>query len=372
MDRLAGCFQDGRDPELIEHSVRTLVMQRVVGIALGYEDLNDHDQLRHDPVLAVLAGKLKAQRKDCAPLAGKSTLNRLEHAPKATPGERYRKIAHHPEQIESLFVDLFWRRTRRRRSRSFWIWMRPTTRSMGIRRGGSFTAITMVTATCRCTCFAAKHLLAAKLRRSNIDGSAGAVEEMDRVVGQIRKRWPKVRITLRADSGFAREELMAWCESNAVDYVFGLAKNARLIEVLEPALARAQARQARSGKAEREFTDFRYSTRKSWSRERRVVGKGRTVTGSKQSALCGDLTDIRGVVSASAVRRSVLRSRGDGEPHQGMPRGPVRGSHVDGHHARQPVASVVVVVCLCPDGRAAAKKHSPALNWLRQPAARCV
>ena len=74
---------------------------------------------------------------------------------------------------------------------------------------------------------------------------------MDRVVGQIRKRWPKVRITLRADSGFAREELMAWCESNAVDYVFGLAKNARLIEVLEPALARAQARQARSGKAER-------------------------------------------------------------------------------------------------------------------------
>ena len=103
--------------------------------------------------------------------------------------------------------------------------------------------------------FCGKHLLAAKLRRSNIDGSAGAVEEMDRVVGQIRKRWPKVRITLRADSGFAREELMAWCESNAVDYVFGLAKNARLIEVLEPALARAQARQARSGKAEQEFTD---------------------------------------------------------------------------------------------------------------------
>lgn len=279
MDRLAGCFQDGRDPELIEHSVRTLVMQRVVGIALGYEDLNDHDQLRHDPVLAVLAGKLKAQRKDCAPLAGKSTLNRLEHAPKATPGERYRKIAHHPEQIESLFVDLFLE-AHETPPASIVLDLDATDDPLhGDQEGRFFHGYYDGYCYLPLYVFCGKHLLAAKLRRSNIDGSAGAVEEMDRVVGQIRKRWPKVRITLRADSGFAREELMAWCESNAVDYVFGLAKNARLIEVLEPALARAQARQARSGKAEREFTDFRYSTRKSWSRERRVVGKAEQLPG---------------------------------------------------------------------------------------------
>ena len=105
MDRLASCFDDVRCPELIEHQVVTLVGQRVFGIALGYEDLNDHDELRHDPMLAVLSGKLAARREDCAPVAGKSTLNRLELS-RLEP-TRYHKISHNPVAIKRLFVDLF-------------------------------------------------------------------------------------------------------------------------------------------------------------------------------------------------------------------------------------------------------------------------
>jgi hypothetical protein len=105
VDRFAGCFDDGRTPALVEHSIATMVAQRVFGLALGYEDLIDHDQLRHDPVLATLAGKLRAKRKECAPLAGKSTLNRLEHAPFAP--SRYHRIGHDGPAIERLLVDFF-------------------------------------------------------------------------------------------------------------------------------------------------------------------------------------------------------------------------------------------------------------------------
>ena len=105
MGRFAACFHDERRPELIEHEVATLVGQRVFGIALGYEDLNDHDELRHDPLMAVLAGKLEARREDCAPIAGKSTLNRLELSKLAST--RYHKISHNPMAIRALLVDLF-------------------------------------------------------------------------------------------------------------------------------------------------------------------------------------------------------------------------------------------------------------------------
>ena len=105
VERFASCFSDARDAEQIEHTVATLIGQRVFGLALGYEDLNDHDQLRHDPIMAVLAGKLKARRRNCAPVAGKSTLNRLEHAPEEGPGytsSRYHKISHDADAIERL------------------------------------------------------------------------------------------------------------------------------------------------------------------------------------------------------------------------------------------------------------------------------
>jgi hypothetical protein len=149
IDRFASCFHDVRCPELIEHEVVTLVGQRVFGIALGYEDLNDHDELRHDPLMAVLAGKLEARRQDCAPVAGKSTLNRLELS--CLEPTRYHKISHNPVAIKQLFVDLFWRRTTARRTRSSSISMRPTIRCTASRRGGSSTAITIAIATCRST-----------------------------------------------------------------------------------------------------------------------------------------------------------------------------------------------------------------------------
>ncbi len=220
VERFARCFEDRRHPELIEHEVRTLVGQRVFGLALGYEDLNDHDHLRHDPLLAVLLGKLAAKRSDCAAMAGKSTLNRLELSrPEPT---KYHKISHDPAAIESLLVDLFME-AHRRAPRQIVLDLDATDDPLHGHQEGRFFhgyydnyCYLPLYVTC------GRHLLAAKLRRSNIDGSAGAEVELARIVGQIRARWPSVRILVRADSGFARESLMAWCEGSGVHYVFGL------------------------------------------------------------------------------------------------------------------------------------------------------
>jgi hypothetical protein len=127
--------------------------------------------------------------------------------------------------------------------------------------------------------FCGRHLLAAKLRRSNIDGSAGAVEEIARIVAQIRRRWPKTRILLRGDSGFAREALMAWCEANRVDFLFGLARNERLEQAIRTELMLASLDSIRTGRAARHFKDFTWSTLDSWSRNRRVVGKAEVTGG---------------------------------------------------------------------------------------------
>ena len=197
------------------------------GIALGYEDLVDHDQLRLDPVLATLAGKLTARRKDCAPLAGKSTLNRLEHAP--SEPARYHKIGHDGAAIERLFVDLFLE-AHKTPPKEIILDLDATDDPLhGHQEGRFFHGYYDCYCYLPLYVFCGRHLLAAKLRRSNIDASAGAVEEVARIVGQIRARWPRVKILLRADSGFARDELMAWCEANGVDYVFGLARNERLV-----------------------------------------------------------------------------------------------------------------------------------------------
>lgn len=276
--RLAGCFQDGRDPLLIEHSLRTLLMQRVVGMALGYEDLNDHDQLRGDPVMAVLANKLEAQRRNCQPLAGKSTLHRLEHG-LANGGDAYCKIGHDPGQIEALLVDLFLD-AHSAAPASITLDLDATDDPLhGHQEGRFFHGYYDGYCYLPLYVFCGKHLLVAKLRPANIDGSAGAVEEIERVVGQIRTRWPTVQIILRGDGGFAREALMAWCESNRVDYLFGLAKNTRLTGKLGKAQKTARRRRAKTGRPEREFRDFTYRTRSSWSRSRRVVGKAEQLIG---------------------------------------------------------------------------------------------
>jgi len=271
VSRFAACFDDGRAQAQVEHSIDALVAQRVFGIALGYEDLIDHDQLRHDPVLATLAGKLTARRQDCAPLAGKSTLNRLEHAP-LTPS-RYHKIGHDAAAIEGLFVVLFLE-AHKTPPQEIILDLDATDDPLhGHQEGRFFHGYYDGYCYLPLYVFCGRHLLAAKLRRSNIDASAGAVAEVERIVGQIRARWPRVAIVLRADSGFARDELMAWCEANAVDYVFGLARNERLVGAIAEELAAAEADSLAQGGPARRFADLVWTTRDSWSRERRVVVK---------------------------------------------------------------------------------------------------
>jgi hypothetical protein len=276
-ERFATCFTDARMAELVEHSVGTMVTQRVLGIALGYEDLIDHDELRHDPVLAVLGGKLEAHRSDCAPLAGKSTLNRLELS-RAEP-TRYHKVSHNPAAIETLLVDLFLEAHRRAPEQIILDLDATDDPLHGQQEGRFFHGYYDCYCYLPLYVFCGRHLLAAKLRRSNIDGAAGAVEEVARIVAQIRRRWPRVRILLRGDSGFTREALMAWCEANRVDFLFGLARNERLEEALKAELITATLQSIRTGKPARCFRDFTWSTLDSWSRERRVVGKAEVTGG---------------------------------------------------------------------------------------------
>jgi Transposase DDE domain group 1 len=279
VDRLAACFIDYRRPELIEHRVATLVGQRVFGIALGYEDLNDHDELRRDPVMAVLAGKLEAGRANCAPVAGKSTLNRLELSRETAT--RDHKIAADPNAIESLFVTLFLE-AHKAPPEEIILDIDATDDPLHGHQEGRF---------CHgyydwycylpLYVFCGRHLLAAKLRPANIDAAAGAVEPIARIVTQIRARWPHTRIILRADSGFAREALMGWCEANAVDYILGLARNARLKDTIAAELSEAQQQSQQTGRPARRFKDFTWSTLKSWSRERRVIAKAEWTRGEE-------------------------------------------------------------------------------------------
>jgi hypothetical protein len=275
--RFAECFIDRRRPELVEHLVPTLIGQRVFGIALGYEDINDHDDLRHDPVMAVLAGKLQAWRSDCAPVAGKSTLNRLELS-RAT-ATRYHKIAHDPAAIERLFLTLFLE-AHKSPPKEIILDLDATDDPLhGHQEGRFFHGYYDCYCYLPLYVFCGGHLLAAKLRPANIDASAGAVEEVARIVAQIRTFWPKVRIILRADSGFAREVLMAWYEVNGVDFIFGLARNVRLSRAIGAELVEARDESRASGQPARRFKELTWSTRNSWSRKRRVIAKAEWTKG---------------------------------------------------------------------------------------------
>jgi Transposase DDE domain group 1 len=272
MRRLTACFSDVRKQHLIEHEVVTLIAQRVFAIALGYEDLNDHDKLRKDPVMAILAGKLAARRRDCEPVAGKSTLNRLELS-RAEP-TRYHKISHDPAAIERLFVTLFLE-AHKRPPREIILDLDATDDPVhGEQEGRFFRGYYDHYCYLPLYVFCGRHLLAAKLRPGSADAASGAVDEIARMVAQIRCRWPKVRILLRGDSGFAREELMAWCEANRVHFLFGLQQNSRLNAEIARELERAEAKSKRTGQAARFFKGFMWMTiRETWSRRRRVVGK---------------------------------------------------------------------------------------------------
>jgi hypothetical protein len=277
IERFADCFTDYRTTDLVEHTVASLVRQRVFGLALGYEDLLDHDQLRHDPVMAVLGGKLEAKRSDCAPLAGKSTLNRLELS-RAEPS-RYHKISYDAGMIEAVFVDVFLNTHATPPSQIILDLDATDDPLHGHQEGRFFHGYYDNYCYLPLYVFCGRHLLVAKLRPANIDASAGSVEEMTRVVARIRQRWPEVRILLRADSGFARDGLMAWCEDNGVDFLFGLARNSRLVKEIEAELAEAAALSQQTGKAARRFKDFMWITRNSWSRQRRVVAKAEWTKG---------------------------------------------------------------------------------------------
>jgi hypothetical protein len=271
--RFAACFTDRRDARYVEHQVVTLVAQRIFALALGYEDLNDHDELRKDPTLAVLAGKLRpVLRSDCEALAGKSTLNRIEHTPKRHAG-KYHKIDCEGAKVDALLVELFLE-AHQRAPREIVLDLDNTDIPLhGMQEGRFFHGHYNEYCYLPLYVFCGRHLLLARQRRANVAGSAGSVQEVARIVAQIRRKWPKVRIVLRADSGFANNELMAWCEANRVDYVFGLARNPRLERELAGELAEAKRRHLASGAAVRVFRDFRHSTLDSWSRKRRVVGK---------------------------------------------------------------------------------------------------
>ena len=279
--QFADCFCDHRDPDLIEHSVLELISQRVYGIALGYEDLNDHDDLRHDPLLAVMVGKPDPLGEDRPlardrgkALAGKSTLNRLELTPVgATADDRYKKIVAHQAAIESLFLDVFLR-GHARPPRQIVLDLDATDDPVhGRQLGRFFHGYYGHYCYLPLYIFAGEHLLSAKLRPADIDAASGTVQELERIVREIRRRWLRVRIVVRADSGFCRENIMAWCERNRVDYVLGLARNERLQAMIAGELYEAWEYLQETGKPARVFRDFEYQTLESWSRPRRVIGK---------------------------------------------------------------------------------------------------
>jgi hypothetical protein len=312
MRRFAACFTDRRNPRFVEHRLETLVGQRVFGLALGHEDLNDHDELRKDPTFAVLAGKLSpVRRADCEALAGKSTLNRLEHTPRRQAA-KYHKIDCEGARVDALFVDLFLE-AHERAPREIVLDLDNTDIPLhGGQEGRFFHGHYDGYCYLPLYVFCGRHLLLARQRCANVAGSAGAVEEMARIVVQIRRRWPRVRITLRADSGFANDPLMAWCEANRVDYVFGLARNVRLEAVLAEPLAEAKRLCLATGKPARVFHDFRYRTRDSWSRERRVVGKAEhTLDGANPRFVVTSLRRTR--IAARALYEDLYCARGEAE-----------------------------------------------------------
>jgi hypothetical protein len=311
LDRLAGCFVDERDPASIEHSVRTLLGQRVFGIALGYEDLNDHEQLRHDPVWGALLGKLASRRRRCAPLAGKSTLNRLERHPRSGT-DRYHKIRPEAAAIEGLFVEWFLESYRRVPKRITLDLDATDDPLHGHQEGRFFHGYYDGYCYLPLYIFCGDELLVSKLRPANIDASAGAREEVARVIAQIRRRWPKVSILLRGDSGFAREELMGWCEQNAVDYLFGLARNVRLVRAIGRELHAAELESQRTLKPARRFQELVYRTRKSWSRSRRVVAKAEH-TGGKPNPRFVVTNLSQAEIEARALYEDLYCARGEME-----------------------------------------------------------
>lgn len=279
--QFAACFTDHRNPDLTEHTVEELIAQRVYALALGYEDLNDHDDLRRDPLLATVVGKVdptgktrQRKRDRGKALAGKSTLNRLELTPVgADKGSRYKKVVCRTHDVERLFVSLFLQAHSRPPERIVLDLDATDDPIHGHQLGRFFHGYYKNFCYLPLYIFCGDHLLCARLRPADIDACAGSVKHLERIVAQVRQAWPEVKVTIRADSGFCREPIMAWCETNGIDYVLGLAQNTRLKAMIAAEQEQARQEFERTKEPARVFADLRYRTLDSWSRERRVVAK---------------------------------------------------------------------------------------------------
>ncbi len=277
--RFSLCFLDGREQDRVEHSILEMVSQRVYGLALGYEDLNDHEQLRNDPLFGVLAGREELDK----PLAGKSTLNRLELG--NGQQDRYKKITFWKQAVDELLVSVFLE-SHAKAPEQIVLDVDTTDLPLhGKQEGRFFHGYYDSYCYLPLYIFCGEHVLCARLRQSNSDASAGSLAEIERIVGQIRATWPDVKILLRGDSGFCRNELMSWCEGHGVDYVFGLARNQRLRSIIGRPMWEATEQWNRTGKPARVFAEFSYQTRKAknrgWNRERRVVAKAEHIDGKE-------------------------------------------------------------------------------------------
>ena len=330
-DRAAAAFTDRRNPDLVEHEVRTMVGQRIIGEALGYPDINDHDRLRHDPLLGSILGKLDARDKRCAPLAGKSTLNRLEHSPQegeARAPHRYHKISHDGAAIDQLFLDIFKEaidaedgahrkgKGRRAKQRKLFV-LDPDATDValhGQQEGRHYHGHYDSYCYLPLYIFCGRHLLTARLRPSSVDGAFGITEEIARITAFIRAHWPDALIVVRADSGFCRDELMTWCEDNDVHFVLGCAKNNRLNAAIVPELAEAEAEHKTTRRPARRFKNLVYQTHNSWTRERRVVAKAEWTEGEANprfivTSLADDVMDARALYEDFYCKRGEMENR---------------------------------------------------------------
>src|SRR4051795_2132704 len=352
LPRLASCFVDRRDPERVEHSVLEMLSQRIYGLALGYEDVNDHEDLRVDPLFAMLAGRKDLNR----PLAGKSTLNRMELG-NGMP-DRDKKITFWKDSVDELLVAIFIE-SHDKAPEQVIVDVDTTALPLHGKQEGRFFH-----GYYDCYCylplfiFCGEHVSCARLRQSDSDASAGSLREMQRVIAQMRAAWPDTRIILRGDSGFCRNQLMSWCESNKVEYVFGLARNQRLRRIIGREMWQATEEWNRTGKPARIFAEFSYATKE--YKEAARVGPG-TPSGSqsrahrrkRESTFRGHVTESGAMAGPELVRGTVLRQRRHGEPDQRTVQ-PVCRSGQCRDDASQPVASVPVCDGLCPGQRTAA------------------
>jgi hypothetical protein len=279
LPRLAECFLDGRNPNMVDHSIQEMLSQRIYGLALGYEDLNDHEQLRHDPVFGILAGREDLEQ----PLAGKSTLNRMELGAGET--DRYKKITFWKDALDELLVKVFIESYPEAPEQ---IMLDIDTTDLplhGEQEGRFFHGYYDNYCYLPLYIFCGEQLLCARLREANHDAYRGSLPEIQRIIGQIRSAWPEVKIILRGDSGFCRNELMSWCESQGVEFVFGMARNQRLRKIIGAEMHAATEQWKQTGQAARVFSEFAYQTKKTkqggWDRARRVAAKAEHIDGKE-------------------------------------------------------------------------------------------